>query len=407
MTRRIAAMLLLGGLFLMDRAAASPYADGAETAIPAPEVTAPEPAAGADSVSRRPSFFRRVIDYFDKSTVDRTFEKKIDFTFAGGPSYSKSTSLGIGVLAAGLYRVDRTDSVTQPSDISIFASISISGFYSVGIEGNTFFSRGRSKFDYKAAFSSAPRDLWGIGYTAGRHNRPVSYVEKQYEIHARYLYQLFPKTYVGTRMSFESTKGKNFDATGESYIDYQAHSYTATGIGAIVEYDSRDIVSNAFRGIYVSLQGTVFPRGLSNCGRTLYRASFTFDWYQRVWRGCTLACDLYGEWNSSRMPWPMLARMGGSQRMRGYYEGRYADNNLIAAQLELRQRIWRRIGCTVWCGAGNVFSERPGDRFRWSHTLPNYGVGLRWELKKRVNVRLDYGFGRRTSGFLLNINEAF
>ena len=171
-------MLLLGGLFLMGRAAASPYADGAETAIPAPEATAPEPAAGADSVSRRPSFFHRVIDYFDKSTVDRTFEKKIDFTFAGGPSYSKSTSLGIGVLAAGLYRVDRTDSVTQPSDISIFASISISGFYSVGIEGNTFFSRGRSKFDYKAAFSSAPRDLWGIGYTAGRHNRPVSYVEK-------------------------------------------------------------------------------------------------------------------------------------------------------------------------------------------------------------------------------------
>ena len=38
---------------------------------------------------------------------------------------------------------------------------------------------------------------------------------------------------------------------------------------------------------------------------------------------------------------------------------------------------------------------------------PNYGAGLRWELKKRVNVRLDYGFGKKTSGFLLNINEAF
>ena len=43
----------------------------------------------------------------------------------------------------------------------------------------------------------------------------------------------------------------------------------------------------------------------------------------------------------------------------------------------------------------------------WSQTLPNYGIGFRWELKKEVNVRLDYGFGKKTSGFLLSINEAF
>ena len=56
---------------------------------------------------RKKSFLKRIVDYFGESTTDRTFEKKIDFTFAGGPSYSKSTSLGIGVLAAGLYRLGR------------------------------------------------------------------------------------------------------------------------------------------------------------------------------------------------------------------------------------------------------------------------------------------------------------
>ena len=118
-----------------------------------------------------------------------------------------------------------------------------------------------------------------------------------------------------------------------------------------------------------------------------------------------IAADLYAVFNSEGTPWPMLARMGGNQRMRGYYQGRYTDNDMITLQVELRQRIWRRIGCTVWGGAGNVFPSL--DRFDWSHTLPNYGVGLRWELKKRVNVRLDYGFGKKTSGFLLSINEAF
>ncbi len=34
--------------------------------------------------------------------------------------------------------------------------------------------------------------------------------------------------------------------------------------------------------------------------------------------------------------------------------------------------------------------------------------GYRWEFKKNVNVRLDYGFGKSgQSGFLFNINEAF
>ena len=35
---------------------------------------------------RKKHFLRRVVDYFGESTIDQTFEKKIDFTFAGGPS---------------------------------------------------------------------------------------------------------------------------------------------------------------------------------------------------------------------------------------------------------------------------------------------------------------------------------
>ena len=338
-------------------------------------------------------------------TRDRTFEKKIDFTFAGGPSYSKNTSLGIGLLAAGLYRIDRTDSVTSPSDISIFANVSISGFYALGVTGNNIFSRNGKRIDYTVMFASAPRDMWGIGYNDGRYNEESSYNEKRYLIKARYLHRVLPNTYVGGILSFEHTQGKKFKPLGESYLYGQKTHYTATGVGAILEYDSRDFIPNPFRGVYVSLQETLFPKGLGNCGRSLWRTTFTADYYRQVWKGGILAADLYAEFNSEGTPWPMLARMGGSQRMRGYYQGRYTDNDMITFQVELRQRIWRRIGCTFWGGAGNVFSDL--ERFDWSETLPNYGVGLRWELKKRVNVRLDYGFGKKTSGFLLSINEAF
>lgn len=361
----------------------------------------PEP----EQPQKRPPFLRRVVKYFEGSTRDRTFEKKIDFTFAGGPSYSKNTSLGIGLLAAGLYRIDRTDSVTSPSDISIFANVSISGFYALGVTGNNIFARNSKRIDYTVMFASAPREMWGIGYDDGRHNKESSYNEKRYLLKARYLHRVLPNTYVGGILSFEHTEGKKFDALGRSYLYGQKTHYTATGVGAILEYDSRDFIPNPFKGLYISLQETLFPKALGNCGRSLWRTTFTADYYKKLWKGGVLATDLYAEFNSEGTPWPMLARMGGSQRMRGYYQGRYTDNDMITFQVELRQRIWRRIGCTVWGGAGNVFSDL--DRFDWSQTLPNYGVGLRWELKKRVNVRLDYGFGKKTSGFLLSINEAF
>lgn len=113
MLRRIAVVCFALGFVLHGRAQEQEvYINGSDTLhytytpLPGQEE---EPQA-----EKRPPFLRRVVKYFEGSTTDRTFEKKIDFTFAGGPSYSKNTSLGIGLLAAGLYRIDRTDSVTAP-----------------------------------------------------------------------------------------------------------------------------------------------------------------------------------------------------------------------------------------------------------------------------------------------------
>ncbi len=349
------------------------------------------------------NFLRRVVAYFERSTEDRTFEKRIDITFAGGPSYSKNTSFGIGLLASGLYRTDRADSITQPSNVAIFANVSVSGFYAIGITGNTIWSRNRHRVNYAASFSSTPRTMWGVGYEAGRHNPEVNYVEKSYRINADYLYRVMPNLFLGAALNFQHTRGIKFDNT--AYLDNEKTRYTATGIGLIAEYDSRDFIPNAWRGVYLSVRELFFPKGLGSCGKSLWRTTVTADWYRQVWKGGVIATDLYAEFNSEGTPWPMLARLGGSNRMRGYYQGRYADNDLITAQVELRQLIWRRIGGVIWGGVGNVFSKLRC--FDWSQTLPNYGVGLRWELKKRVNVRFDYGFGKQTSGFMLNINEAF
>ena len=91
--------------------------------------------------------------------------------------------------------------------------------------------------------------------------------------------------------------------------------------------------------------------------------------------------------------------------MRGYYEGRYRDKNIIEGQIELRQHIKGRNGIVLWLGAAEVFPKF--NKMRFDEILPNGGVGYRWEFKKKINVRLDCGFGKNGPGFLFNINEAF
>lgn len=354
------------------------------------------------------NFFQRVFDYFDRSAVDKTFDKKMDFTFVAGPSYSSKTSLSIGVLAAGLYRVDRTDRLSSPSNISLFGNFAISGYYYIGISGNTFFKQNRHRVDYELGFRSQPTNFWGLGYNDAVNNPAESYTAKRYLIDAQYKYALVKNIYLGGTLSFNHTRAK--DLTAPQYLAGQGETYTMAGIGTFVEYDSRDIVTQPFSGIYASVNAILYPKFAGSCGSNLWRVKVNFDWYQRLWRDAVLAVDLYGEFNSERTPWTMNAMLGGNFRMRGYYEGRFNDLDMITCTVELRQRIYRRIGCVAWGGAGNVFHSL--NDFNWNETLPNYGIGLRWELKTRMNIRFDYGFGRRVQGklissFIMSLNEAF
>ena len=132
---------------------------------------------------------------------------------------------------------------------------------------------------------------------------------------------------------------------------------------------------------------------------------------QRLWRGAILAFDLRGELNSKGTPWIYNASIGGLTSMRGYYDGRFNDLCAVTLQAELRQRIYRGFGAVAWGGAGNIFSTFGS--FDWHETLPTYGVGLRYEVKRGLNIRFDYGFGGRDHrgklihGAVFSFNEAF
>ncbi|WP_029901890.1 BamA/TamA family outer membrane protein [Prevotella sp. 10(H)] len=347
------------------------------------------------------SFFKRFIEYFEKSNEVNN-DKRFDFSIIGGPHYSGDTKLGLGMVASGLYRIDRSDLSISPSNVSLYGDITTTGAYVIGISGNALFPKMAYRIDADIYFAHRPSRYWGVGYDAGRKDYDSDYDNQVMGLKFDFLKKMAPNTYLGITTNVRNVEGKNFDDI--SLLGDAKRSTTAVGAGLILSYDSRDFIPNPYKGIYAKAEQVFYPKFVGSS----YNSSTTelvFRAYKQVWEGGILAFDLQGIFNWGDVAWNMMAEAGGSYQMRGYYRGRYRDKNLIQSQVELRQHVYKRSSAVVWAGAGNVFSKF--SKFELDQTLPTFGIGYRWEFKKRVNVRLDYGIGKGESAFYFNINEAF
>ena len=335
--------------------------------------------------------------------IDRTFEQAFDYSIVLVPSFSREGSVGIGGMGAALFRLDRKDSLMPPSDISLSGNASIKGFFYAGLLGNMYFPGRKSRLNYEISFSQRVLNFWGINYDSCLVRPAVFYTRWNVRAAAFYDYQVLKGFYLGAAVDFSCNSAVKIDDI--SYLDGQKRSYTLTGIGLSLQYDARDFIKTPTRGMNFLLRQMIYPEFMGNAGRTLWRTMFTANYYQRLWDGAVLAFDLYAEINSENAPWALREEAGGQYRLRGYYRGRYMDNNLASFQVELRQKLFWRVGVAVFGGLGSVFPSFK--EWRADQLLFTAGLGLRVEFKHNVNLRVDYGFGRGTSGFVLSLGESF
>lgn len=349
------------------------------------------------------SWVNRILDYFNDSNKNKK-HKRFDFSVIGGPHYASDTKFGLGLVAAGLYRTDPNDSILPPSNVSLYGDVSSVGFYMLGVRGNHIAPKGRYRIDYHLYFYSFPADFWGIGYEMGDNDANKSDMKRwQAQAEVSFLFRVADNFYIGPMASYDYVIGKHIERP-ELLQGMDQHTWNV-GAGVSLVYDNRDNLTNPHRGIFLNIN-QMFRPGFMGNDYAFSTTAFRFDAYQRLGKGTVLAEDIRANFNFGNPSWGMMAELGGTHSMRGYYEGRYRDKHSLEATVELRQHVWKRNGIVVWVGAGTIFPKFSA--LRSKQILPNAGVGYRWEFKKNVNVRLDYGFGKSgQSGFLFNINEAF
>lgn len=354
---------------------------------------------------KKEGFVRKVINYFARANKPNP-NKRVDFGVLPGPHYSSTAGLGLGIMASATYSMDRTDSLLPHSNASIFTDMTTKGFLLLGVRGNNIFPHERFRLDYRVYIYTFPTSFWGIGYENGsKDENETDYRRLRFDVMGRFLVRIAPNTYVGPMVNFRYIKAAEIDpAENMPLFAGQDLKVSSRTVGASFTYDSRDFMLNARRGWFVQLDQSFTPRFLGN-DYCFSSTDLTLCTYREVWKGGVLAGEFHGALNYGKPAWCLLSEVGSTSRMRGYYEGRYRDKDILEAQVELRQHIKGRNGIVVWLGAAEVFPRFT--KMSWESVLPNGGFGYRWEFKKRINVRLDLGFGKNGPGVMFNINEAF
>jgi Omp85 superfamily domain len=315
---------------------------------------------------------------------------------------------------AGTYyfKFSRKDSLIRTSYIQSVGLVTLRKQLVLGFDGTIFFPNESYILRLNGSVSRFPDRFWGLGNDSKSENKEM-YAISQYYFFPQLLKNIYKKFYVG--VAYESQNVFSFEYYAKpdgspSIFDTEnvpgrTGSFTS-GIGYMVLWDNRDNTFSSSKGLYFQYYTNQFATWL---GSQFTYKSHILDIRKYLTLGHTsvMAFQYVGNFNVGDVPIRSMANIGSGSIMRGYYEGRFTDKNLMAAQAELRQHVYERLGFVAFAGVGRVaqtFSE-----FAFSGLKPSLGAGLRVAIDKseRLNVRLDYGKGQHAHGFYLNISEAF
>ena len=177
-----------------------------------------------------------------------------------------------------------------------------------------------------------------------------------------------------------------------------------SGIGINVTWDSRNNNLYPSRGSYHQFSVVSYERALGS--------DFTFNSYQidlRHYKSILdrhiLAVQSVIALSTGNPPFQMMNQLGAF--LRGYYQSRFEDKNLVIFQIEYRIPLFWRFGCAGFAGFGEVAHEFRNISVK--EIKPSTGFGIRFALipEQKVNLRLDFGFGKDDSSFDIMINELF
>jgi hypothetical protein len=331
-------------------------------------------------------------------------------------NYSQEAGLTLGAVGIYSFYTDKENPNIKASQAYGVLGFSTKKQMQIGFKADVWTKGNKYHYLTEAKFINQPFNFYGIGNIAPLANEDRLNL-KRFRLNGELERKIAKRLYLGggleyEHLTFSSKKVGGIYTTDPTIIGRNGGQFLF--LKATSFFDSRNNIPYPSKGFYIKGQFSYAPNffGAPNFNGSL----FTVDArnFYKLNNKLNLALNATYEGVSSKKPIPFynLPQLGNDQFMRGYYAGRFRDENLLTSQAELRYRIIPRFGLVAFGGAGKVY-ENGG--FSKSDFKPTYGVGARvfFDLEKGLAVRLDYAMGekpageKRISGFYVSLGEAF
>ncbi len=326
----------------------------------------------------------------------------------GFPYYSPDTSGALAFALVFYHNPDPNDPARKQDEISIGGTYSLLQQMALKLDSTVYFHNDDYKLTASVAGANYPQYFWGIGpYT--RDYMKEKYIPVSFDGQPGFLFKAFNNLYIGpiAHISYVETWHKKRLKQLIMDIIPGSDGTMASGFGFNISFDNRDNTFYPHRGFYIDAR-VLFYRREFGSEYNFTRLELDFRPYVQLYQELVLAFQLSARVNFGTVPFMLMPQIGGTERMRGYPDGRYMDKDCLIAQTEFRFPIVWRFGGVIFGSAGTVAPRL--DKIDLYFVRFAWGAGLRFTVEKEehINFRFDVGFDERFNpSFYLFIKEAF
>ncbi len=317
--------------------------------------------------------------------------------------YTPETGLGLGAGVTSVIKTPNGNFTPRQSQVTLgFAYTTLKQtllylpFSVYAFDQQLFLTGELGYFDYTFRY---------FGFTNGVAADTIEFYRANFpRVRLNANYQLSDGVFVGPRLVYDQFEFTNFVEEGrlapQEVPGSEDHIVATLGIGAVLDQRNNVLFPTKGHFIDAAMEQSVNPDYMYTTltlDATLYlpwseKGTFVINGYTQ---------NLLGE-----APFTAYPKLGGTKKLRGYFEGSILQKHVTALQFEARRMLFWRIGLAAFVGFGNGAQDY--EQWALRNTQVAGGAGLRVRLTDKLNARLDYSMGLKDrSGFYITFGEAF
>lgn len=346
---------------------------------------------------------------FSKLNLDTLTNRNLRFLPLPSIIITPETGLKGGVFVDYFYKTRESKGKTvRPSLSWVQALYSTRRQFTAEAYTSTYTSREKYYVFFRGGFISNYERYWGLTKPSVENNQYAEVTYNRVYAQAKVQRNLGKKFFAGVSLYFGDYSRSKF-LQKESIVAIPPPGNNNSRIAAAgisFTADKRDNQFSPTKGFFAD--GTVTANyDLQNKQYAYTLITTDIRKYNETGRHI-FAHQLYTSLATDEMPLFEKARIGGSNMMRGFFQGRFRDNNLWALQTEYRYKLNRFLKLAVFASAGNT---APTINSIFSQQIQaSGGAGLRLLInkEKKIYFRSDIAVtGNGMLGYYFRIGDAF